>query len=200
MYTLSCVALIGISLLPLSAEPISKSDREFGASVLNAGRKLFLDSLAGLSDAQANFKPAPDKWSIAEVAEHVALSETFIFQASEAAMKSPAREKLADPSKLDQKILAALPNRTVKATAPEPLRPQNHFKSLPETVAAFKTSRDAHIKYVEETQDALREHFYKHSAFGDLDAFEWILYISAHTDRHVAQILEVKASPEFPKQ
>ncbi len=79
MRSLCCTLLIGISLLPLYAEPISKGDREFGMSALHASRKLFLDSVAGLSDAQLNFKPAPEKWSIAEVAEHIALARTVHF-------------------------------------------------------------------------------------------------------------------------
>jgi hypothetical protein len=71
--------LTGISLLPLFAEPISKGDREFGLSALHASRKMFLDAVAGLSDARLNFKPVPGRRSIAEVAEHVTLSERFIF-------------------------------------------------------------------------------------------------------------------------
>ncbi len=200
MRSLSWVLLIGASLLPLSAEPISKGDREFGMSALHASRKLFLDSVAGLSEAQLNFKPSPEKWSIAEVAEHVALSEQFIFGAAEGALKSPAREKMADPRKMDEKILAAIPDRTTKATAPEPLRPHDRFKTAADAVAAFKVSRDAHIKYLSATQDALREHFYKNPGLGDIDAYQWILFMSAHTERHVAQILEIKASPGFPQQ
>lgn len=200
MRSFSGLLLIGVSLLSLSAEPISKSDREFGMSALHASRKLFLDSVAGLSEAQLNFKPAPEKWSIAEVAEHIALSEQFIFQAAEGALKSPAREKMADPGKIDEKILAAVPNRSIKATAPEPLRPRNQFKTTAEAVASFTSARDQHIKYLSETQDALREHFFKNPVLGDIDAFQWILFVSAHTDRHVAQINEVKASTGFPQQ
>jgi hypothetical protein len=192
--------VVGISLFSVSAEPISKGDREFGMNALNASRKLFLDSVAGLSEAQLNFKPAPEKWSIAEVAEHIALSEDYIFQASGEALKAPAREKMADPGKVDEKILAAIPDRSVKATAPEPLRPHNQFKTTADAVAAFTTSRDAHINYLSETQDALREHYFKNPVFGDLDALQWILFMSAHTQRHVAQINEVKASPGFPQQ
>jgi hypothetical protein len=192
--------LAAISLLPLSAEPVSKADREFGMSALHASRKLFLDSVAGLTDAQLSFKPAPEKWSIAEVAEHLALSERFIFQGVEGALKSPAREKTADPGKMDEKVLAGVSDRSVKAKAPEPLRPQNKFKSTADAVADFKSLRDAHIKYLSTTQDALREHFRKNPGLGDLDAFQWILLMSAHTERHVAQINEVKASPDFPKQ
>jgi hypothetical protein len=199
MRRLFWILLSGILVLPLSAEPISKGDRGAGTSALEASRKLFLDSVAGLSEAQLNFKPAPEKWSIAEVAEHIALSEEYIFQAASAALKTPAREKMADPGKMDEKILSNVPNRSVKATAPEPLRPRNQFKTAADAVAAFTTSRDAHIKYLSETQDPLREHFLKQSAFGDLDAYQWILLMAAHTERHVAQINEVKASPGFPQ-
>jgi hypothetical protein len=199
MRRLSWALLAGVFLLPLFAAPISEGDREFGMSALHASRKLFLDSVAGLSEAQLNFKPAPEKWSIAEVAEHVALSEHFIFKNVDDALKSAAREKMADPGKLDEKILTTVPNRSVKSTAPEPLRPHNQFKTAADAVADFKSSRDAHIKYLSETQDPLREHFFKHPAFGDLDAYQWILLMSAHTERHVAQILEVKASPGFPQ-
>jgi hypothetical protein len=191
--------LLVFSLLSLSAEPLAQGDREFGMSALHASRKLFLDSVAGLSDAQLNFKPAPDKWSIAEVAAHIALSEQFVFQASKAAMASSAREKSPDAAKMDQKLMTALPNRSVKAQAPEPLKPNGQFKTTAEAVAAFKSARDAHIKYLSETQDALREHFYKNPNLGELDAYQWLLLMSAHTERHVAQIQEIKATAGFPQ-
>jgi hypothetical protein len=33
-----------------------------------------------------------------------------------------------------------------------------------------------------------------------LDAYQWVLYLSAHSERHTKQILEVKADPSFPKK
>ncbi|MGD0577623.1 MAG: DinB family protein [Bryobacteraceae bacterium] len=200
MRLLTGILLISASLMPLSGEPISQGDREYALSALHASRKMFLDSVAGLSESQLNFKPAADKWSIAEVAEHIALSEGFIFQAVQGALQTPAREKMTDARKLDEKILAAVPDRTVKRTAPEPLQPHHQYKSVAEAVAAFKSARDSHIAYIGATQDPLREHFSKHPALGELDAYQWILLMSAHTERHVNQILEVKASPGFPQQ
>ena len=39
------------------------------------------------------------------------------------------------------------------------------------------------------------------SPFGaKLDAYEWILFVGTHSERHTKQILEVKADPNFPKQ
>jgi hypothetical protein len=33
-----------------------------------------------------------------------------------------------------------------------------------------------------------------------LDGYEWVLFISAHSERHTKQIDEVKADPTFPKK
>ena len=154
----------------------------------------------GPQRGSAKLQAGPEKWSIAEVAEHIALSESSIFQAAEGAMKPSAREKMADPGKIDEKILTAIPNRKIKAAAPEPLRPHHQFKTTAEAIDFFKSARDQHIKYLSETQDALREHFFNNPVLGDIDAFQWVLFVSAQTERHVAQINEVKASVGFPQQ
>jgi hypothetical protein len=33
-----------------------------------------------------------------------------------------------------------------------------------------------------------------------MDAYEWLIFMSAHTKRHTLQIEEVKADPKFPKK
>jgi hypothetical protein len=40
---------------------------------------MFLDATQGLSVAQWNFKPSPERWSVAECANHIALTEGFVF-------------------------------------------------------------------------------------------------------------------------
>ena len=39
-----------------------------------------------LSDAQWNFKAGPDRWSVGEVVEHLALAESFLAEARQKAM------------------------------------------------------------------------------------------------------------------
>ncbi len=34
---------------------------------------------------------------------------------------------------------------------------------------------------------------------GELDGYQWMMYLSGHTRRHLAQIKEVMASANFPK-
>ena len=66
-------------------------------------------------------------------------------------------------------------------------------------MAHFKESRDANIAYLGTTQDDLRNHFAPHPALGLMDGYQWILLMTGHTERHIAQIQEVKADPKYPK-
>jgi DinB family protein len=181
--------------------PLTQHERDYAMSAMHASRKLFLDAVAGLTPEQWNFKPAPDRWSIAECAEHIAVSEDFIAgMIRDRIMKGPvAPEKRSEVKVTDEQIVQMVPERTQKFKAPEPIVPTHRWADPSETVAHFKESRDRNIAYIETTQEDLRDHFGPHPAFGMLDAYQWMLLISGHTERHTNQILEVKADPKYPK-
>ncbi|MBI2680963.1 MAG: DinB family protein [Candidatus Solibacter usitatus] len=182
------------------AQPLTHDERERALSELHAGRKLLLDAVAGLSEAQWNFKPAPDRWSVAEVAEHITLAEDFLFNASQQILTSPATpEKKAEVQGKDELVLTKTLDRSRKGTAPEPLVPSHKWASHQEMIEQYKKSRDRAISYVASTQDELRSHFYKHPAFDLLDAYQWLLFMAVHSERHILQLKEVKADPNFPK-
>ena len=189
------------AILPIAGQTLDQHERDYAMSNLHASRKLFLDSVAGLTPEQWNFKPAPDRWSIAECAEHIAVSEDFISgRIRDQFMKSPATpEKRAQVKGKDEKVVAMITNRSMKFQAPEPIAPKHRWSNPEEAVAHFKESRDRNIQYIETTQDDLRDHFAAHPAAGLLDAYQWMLLMSAHSERHTAQINEVKADPKFPK-
>ena len=73
MRALLCLLL----LLPVAgaAQPLTQGERNRAMSELHATRKQFLDAIEGLTPAQWNFKPAGGGWSVAETAEHIAVSE-----------------------------------------------------------------------------------------------------------------------------
>jgi uncharacterized damage-inducible protein DinB len=186
----------------LAAAPLSQHERDFAMSQLHATRKMFLDSIAGLSRAQWNFKPSPDRWSIAQCAEHIALTEDSLFRlVTQKILKSPATpEKKAEVRDKDELVMQTVANRDHKLQAPESLRPTGRWPTEESLVRHFKESRDRTIAYVETTNEDLRSHFMEHPAYKLLDAYQWILLIAAHTERHTKQILEVKADPRFPKK
>ena len=189
-----------ISLPMLAGEPLSKKDREVAMSHMHASRKMFFDSVAGLSPAQWNFKAGPDRWSIAECAEHIAASEGFIWGLVEKLAAAPASkpEDVEKTKGKDEQLMKIVPDRSTKFQAPEPIKPKKLSADPEEYTAKFKTLRDEHIAYIEKTQDSLRDKVAPHPAAGPIDAYQWVLLISGHTERHTLQILEVKSAAGYP--
>jgi hypothetical protein len=73
------------------APTLTTDERDRAVAELEGSRRVFLEATAGLSPEQWNFKSAPERWSVAECAEHIALSESFIFGlVSERILKMPA--------------------------------------------------------------------------------------------------------------
>jgi len=198
--------LLAVALLFAAdtTQTLTQEERDRAVAELEGSKKAFLDATKGLSDAQWNFKSAPDRWSIAECAEHIALSENYIFGfVSEKIVKAPANPEKRDAAKgKDELIVKILQDRSHKATAPEPLDPTKKPMPGSESVKLFLDGRAQTIDYIKTTKEDLRDHLFDHPvpAIGTLDSYQWILLISGHSRRHTLQILEVKGDPNFPKQ
>jgi len=70
--------VVALLLTPMVDQTLSPAERDHAVAELESSRKVFLEATSGLSEAQWNFKPAPDRWSIAECAEHIGVTEAFI--------------------------------------------------------------------------------------------------------------------------
>jgi uncharacterized damage-inducible protein DinB len=185
---------------PTAPTTLTSQEREAALKNFQETRDKFLKSIAGLSPQQWTFKSAPDRWSVAEVSEHIAVSESTLFGLVQKTMQSPAAPEKRDLVKgKDEMILQRVPDRSHKAQAPEFLRPTGRWATEAELTKAFEDSRAATMEYIRTTNDDLRDHFFDHPVFGTLDGYQWLLLISAHSARHTAQIEEVKADPNFPK-
>lgn len=184
------------------AKPVTKEERKAAVNYLERTQKLFRDAVKGLSDEQLKWKPAADKWSVFEVSEHITLAETFLFDIiNGSVMKAPA-DATKMPSISIDTIMQRVPDRTNKFQAPEPITPdKSPLATMSATMDAFKVRRANTINFVAKGNDDMRERFMMNPAFNaELDAYQWIFFLSAHTERHVKQILEVKADPNFPKK
>jgi acyl-CoA synthetase (AMP-forming)/AMP-acid ligase II len=194
------LAVLAAGACLLSAEPLTQAERDAAVAQLQRTAKLFKSSVKGLTPEQWKFKQAADRWSAAEVAEHITLSEDTIFGASQSALKTPAKPHAADAAQKDAMILKAVPERSQKVQAPEVLKPTNKWPDPKAMLKEFDTRRKKTINYVKTTQDDLRAHFIPHPILGPMDGYQWLLMLSAHSERHTNQILEVKADSKFPKK
>ncbi len=196
------LVLLTFALVSFAAPDTSLTDQERKAAIdqLTNSRNHLQEATKGLSAAQLNYKASPTSWSIAECTEHIAISESMLFGMVEGALRAPA-----DPSKrgevkmTDEQVLGMITDRSSKFKTQEPFEPTGKFGSHEGTLKEFITKRDAHIAYVKSTKDDLRNR-YAVMPFATFDAYQAILFLSGHSERHTKQIEEVKADPNFPKK
>jgi DinB superfamily len=182
-----------------SAQEVTQAEKDHALQYLETTKKGVLEATKGLSEAQWNFKPAPDRWSVAQVMEHIAAAEDFLRTlAKEKVMLAPAGETGRDVKKTDDAVLAMIPDRTNKVQAPEPLVPTNRFGSPEGSIKHFVESRSTTEDFLKSTT-GMRDHVME-SPMGKLDGYEFVLLVAAHSERHTKQINEVKADPNFPKK
>src|SRR5258708_11654267 len=197
--TVFALLLVTGAAAAASAQEVTPAERDRALQYLESTKKNVLEATKGLSQAQWNFKPAPDRWSVAQVMEHIAASEDFIRDnlLKEKVMVSPPGPPGRDMKKTDEAVVVMVPDRTHKAQAPEPLVPNNRFGSPEGSVKHFVESRATTEQFLKSTA-GLRDHVMD-GPVGKMDGFEFILFIAAHIERHVKQINEVTADPNFPK-
>ena len=73
---LACMTL-AVALVS-SAFAQTQAEKDKALKYLESTKQGVIDATKGLSAAQWNFKSAPDRWSVAEVMEHIAAAEDFI--------------------------------------------------------------------------------------------------------------------------
>jgi len=181
------------------SQSLTQADRDRAMKYLESTKQGVLAATAGLSEAQWNFKPGPDRWPVAEVTEHIAAAEDYLMGLiTDKVMAAPPRPAGEDVKAIDEVVLTAIPDRSHKAQAPEPLKPTNRFGSPHGSLKHFTESRGRTEDFLR-THDDLRAHAMDSPLEKKLDAYQWVLFIAAHSERHTKQIAEVKADPKFPK-
>lgn len=172
-----------------------------------ATRNRIVEATRGLSDAQWQFKPAPDRWSIGEIVEHmVTVEERVLNRLNNELTQAPPPPADRDWQKLDAIILERIPDRSNKAKAPEIIEPTGTW-TLTDALSRVFQNYERLSKFIESTSD-LREHildappikFVSNGEYTTADGYQWALTGAAHDERHVRQIEEVKAHPAYPAQ
>ncbi|MGZ5135281.1 MAG: DinB family protein [Chitinophagaceae bacterium] len=183
----------------LNDNTLTKQERKFIVSLLKDTKTDVFKTVKTLSAAQLNYRQSPDQWSIKECFYHLTLAENSLWSRLEEAMKEPAKPEQRSKVKIsDLDLLKAITNRDIKAKAPEAFMPEKAaWKSINEALSEFKVSRSQHLKYAKTTTEDLRNHFIQ-MPIGWIDCYQFIIFMSAHSDRHTQQINEIMADPGFP--
>jgi hypothetical protein len=184
---------------------MTSEERAHVIQLLKDSQEEFLASTEKLTDEQWNFKSPPidgrERWSIAQVAEHIMLSEAAIFGRVEAALAAPVNPNWETKTGKKTAFLERiLPDRSTKATAPEAITPKSNLTRA-EIMSRYKELRAKTLKFAETTDAALKEHTQDNPfpAIGTLNGYQWLIYVPLHNIRHNLQLNEVKTYEGYPK-
>ncbi|MEM9326127.1 MAG: DinB family protein [Bacteroidota bacterium] len=180
------------------AQSISESDRSKVLSHLQESKNKLLNTIGNLSEEQLYYKPSASKWSIAECLEHLALSEKSLSAAIQMTHNEESgRVDQTDIALSDEALIELITDRTNKVKTRAEFEPTESFGSFQSTLAAFREVRESNIHFVENTSSNLRSQYFDFP-FGKVDAVQVLLFISAHTQRHVQQMKELISLQSFP--
>ncbi len=194
------LAVLALLSFTVTDNNLTREERNTASKSLKETQERVTSTIKGLSTAQLNFKPTPESWSVAECLEHITISEYSIFEMLQGTLQSEA-----DPSRRgevtlsDEQLIVVVTDRSNKVKTQEPFEPTGKYGSVEETLESFLTKRKSNIRFVMNTQDDLRNR-YQQFPFGLADSYQILLLISAHTERHVAQMEEVMSHDTFPKE
>jgi hypothetical protein len=178
-------------------DAMTPADRERLTNYLLETRGKLLETVQNLSPTQIDYKSGPDRWSPAQIVEHLAIVEGFVLIRIDAALKSPEPKQSAWHGR-DDALIETIRSRESRVQAPERACPAGQIRHE-ELFRRFDATRGRIIEFVATTNAPLRSYCSPHPIFGDLDCYQWLLSTAAHSERHHAQILEVLADANFPR-
>ena len=158
--------------------------------MLEQGRTALPAAVEGVTEEMARRIPGEGRWSILGCAEHIAISEDYMF--SQIGIATAPETPLINRER-EAKMLARGTDRSRRMESPPEGHPAGAFLTLGDAVAHFLKSRERTIAFVRGCEEDLRRKTTWHPILKECTAQEMLLSIGLHALRHVKQIEEIRA-------
>ena len=168
---------------------------------LECVRAEVLREAEGLSQRQADWRPAEGEWSVGEVLDHLTVAEVATGKLTTKLTKEIAAGSAAAIFPHDLAEFGPLPPWPPgpPGNAPEVVWP-HHGKPLGDLLATMRATRERSRQSMDRLAQcdprALR---FKHFSLGEMDLAQWWRLQAEHDAMHLRQIREIKAAPGFPR-
>lgn len=188
----------------------TRTDRRFIISELNRTTNAIKEEIENLTDEQWQFKELPDRWSIAEIVEHLEMQNQLHYREISVGSFAPQCLKFRSITKGNDQHFIKYRTDTTRGQAQWFLDPLGRFCSKDEGEKAFFRARGKLREFVEQTQVDLRKQFtfrtsVENKAVTELkigqvrDLHQLLLTGIAHTDRHLCQLQKIKHHQNYPE-
>jgi hypothetical protein len=162
---------------------------------LDAQHEKLREAVESVPPERRDKPPAPERWSVAGVLEHLALLEarvatlfrTRVAEARAAGLKAET-ETSSILATFDLNIML---DRGQRIVAPDVLSPKPDTDPEVAWQALEVAWKDFRQAVIEADGLALGEVMHPHRVFGPLTMYQWIAFTGAHEARHALQIREI---------
>lgn len=182
-----------LTLPSFSATP-ADIDRQRLIAHFEMTESWIVDEVIHLSPAQLKFRAAPASWNVLDCVEHLVLSEPHYWDKLKSVMAEKPTKK-ESPSEDVTRLWYGI-DRTGHEKTVESQVPNARFTEAAPALAGFRKLRATMLEYVRTSNEDWRHHLVPG---WNRDAYQWLLMISAHSQRHILQLREIKHDPNFPK-
>src|SRR5579862_2364115 len=114
---------------------LNDNEREKALHLLVRSRQTLLDAVEGVTEQQARWKPGPDRWSILEYVEHLAVSDDALITLVKRSLETPAHTETPEERKARERKIRETPVPRGANKAPEALKPAAKFATLADAVS-----------------------------------------------------------------
>ena len=174
---------------------MTRIEREHLVAHLEMTQAWLTGEVSSLSAAQLNFRSAPDRWTVAEVVQHLVISEPNYWKLLNDGLKQPPKK--LDNQATDADVLWYGIDRTRHDKTPANQNPIDQKIDAAQALKKFLAMHAQLLDMARSTNEDLRGHAVPEWG---VDAYQCLLEISTHEQRHILQIREIKADPGFPKK
>ena len=164
---------------------------------LDNARATLRGAIDAVPAAMQRQRPAADRWSAAEVLEHLTLVEKIFggrivtaLETARTGLSPEAQPRAPLPDAVEQRM----GDRVNKRQAPEPARPTGTVDIA--TGWATLEGNHSHLRAALAGCDglALSQVTLDHPFFGTMNVYQWVELMAAHEGRHTEQIREIAAA------
>jgi hypothetical protein len=188
--------LLAISIAaPILCAPPTDLERQRLIAHFEMTESWLVDEVSNLSPEQLKFRPTPTSWNILDCVEHLDLAEPGYWKMMQSAMAARVSRKTTPSTDLDR-IWYGI-DRTERTKTVPSETPKATYAEFGPALKDFRALRATMLTYIRTNQDDWRHHLIPE---WDRDAYQWMLMISAHSQRHLLQIREIKHDAAFPQR
>jgi uncharacterized damage-inducible protein DinB len=109
---------------------------------LESGRQAFLNSISGMTEEEARQSRGPGRWSVLDIAEHLAIVEHNLLTRVEKAEPADSRPEVQIDPRREGRIRERAPDRSRAIAAPEPAKPTGRFPTLAAAIDRFSETAE----------------------------------------------------------